>query len=197
VAEHFVGVIPLAQIKQILDRHVPGAPENPLQQTRALIEEGNTREAKVVLQKLLTSEPANIEARALLAELHLIEGDTEATRTAVEDLEGREPNHPAVKRLKALLAFSDVVATHSDPRLLEQKLRDNPQDLELRHAQAVHQLLHGDHATAVESWLDMMRTHRTFKDDIARKSLLMAFEILGEQDPLVPQTRREMSRLLY
>jgi putative thioredoxin len=201
VADHFVGVVPTTQIKQMLDRHVPhgpeNPPENPLQKTRVLIEQGDIGEAKSVLQQLLASEPANIEARALLAELHLIEGDTEFTRAAVADLEGREPNHLAVKRLKALLAFSDVVTAHPDQKLLEQKLRDNPQDLELVHAQAVHRLLHGDHAAALDTWLGIMRTNRAFKDDLARKSLLMAYEILGEQDPLVGKTRREMSRLLY
>lgn len=197
VADHFVGVVPEAQIRQMLDRHLQGAPENPLQKTRSLIEQGNTSDAKAVLQQLLLSEPANIEARALLAELHLIEGDMDAVRAAVDDLQGREPNHQAVRRLKALFAFSNVVAAHSDPRLLEQQLRERPQDPELLHAQAVHRLLHGDHQAALDTWLGMMRTHRAFGDDLARKSLLMAFEILGEQNALVPKTRREMARLLY
>jgi thioredoxin-like negative regulator of GroEL len=42
-----------------------------------------------------------------------------------------------------------------------------------------------------------MRQHRGFQDDLARKSLVAAFELLGEADPLVATTRREMAKLLF
>ena len=43
----------------------------------------------------------------------------------------------------------------------------------------------------------MLRTHRNFKDDLARRSLLQAFELIGDADPIVPRTRKEMARLLF
>ena len=56
-----------------------------------------------------------------------------------------------------------------------------------RHALAVHQLLGGDVEPALETWLDMMRDHRSYKDDLARRSLVLAFELIGEADPIVAQ----------
>ena len=66
-----------------------------------------------------------------------------------------------------------------------------------KHALAVHQLLGGDVEPALLSWMEMMRDHRSHKDDLARRSLVMAFELIGEADPIVSQTRRAMSRMLF
>ena len=38
-----------------------------------------------------------------------------------------------------------------------------------------------------------MRRDRKFGDDAGRRSLLQAFDVLGEQDPLVAQYRRRMA----
>jgi putative thioredoxin len=102
-----------------------------------------------------------------------------------------------VKRLAALLAFSDVVASHPDIRSLRARAAANPDNLELKHALAVHQLLGGDVEPALQTWLEIMREHRTYKDDLARRSLVLAFELIGEADPIVSQTRRAMARLLF
>lgn len=102
-----------------------------------------------------------------------------------------------MKRLAALLNFSDVVAANPDVMALRERAASNENDLDLRHALAVHQLLCGDVEPAITTWLDMMRHHRTYKDDLARRSLLQAFELIGEADPIVSRTRKEMARLLF
>jgi putative thioredoxin len=112
-------------------------------------------------------------------------------------LQGQEPNHPAVKRLAALLAFSNIIAAHPDVRALRERVATNSGDLDLRHALAVHQLLGGDVEPALQTWLDILRQNRSYRDDLARKSLLQAFELIGDADPIVARTRKEMARLLF
>ncbi len=102
-----------------------------------------------------------------------------------------------MKRLAALLTFSDVVAAQPDVRSLRERVAANCGDLDLRHALAVHQLLGGDVEPALQAWLDMMRQNRGYKDDLARRSLLQAFELIGDADPIVSRTRKEMARLLF
>ena len=102
-----------------------------------------------------------------------------------------------MKRLAALLSFSDIIAAYPDVRSLRERGATNASDLDLRHALAVHQLLGGDVEPALETWLEMMRNHRGYKDDLARRSLLQAFELIGDADPIVSRTRKEMARLLF
>jgi putative thioredoxin len=112
-------------------------------------------------------------------------------------IQAREPTAQPAKRLAALIEFSDVVRDNPDPNAIRQRLATDPTDLDARHALAVHRLLANDYDAALEDWLEIMRTHRKYKDDLARKSLVMAFELIGNTDPRVSQARRDMARMLF
>jgi putative thioredoxin len=195
--DHFVGLLPDAQIREMLDRHLDAVAESPLQRARALKSNGEFGAARELLTQALTIEPDNVEYQIEAAELRALEGDLDGAREDLRRLQNAEPNHSAVKRLAALLTFSDVVAAHPDVKALREKVASNQSDLDLRHALAVHQLLGGDLEPALATWLDIMRTNRTYKEDLARRSLVQAFELVGEADPIVGQTRRAMTRLLF
>jgi len=90
-----------------------------------------------------------------------------------------------------------VIAVHPDVRALKERVSKGDVDLELRHALAVHQLFGGDYEPALDTWLEMLRKHRSFKDDLARRSLVLAFELIGESNPIVARTRREMAKALF
>jgi putative thioredoxin len=195
--DHFVGVIPEAQIRKLLDKHLPTSSDAPLERAQALKTKGDFAGARTLIETALATDPQNITYLTELAELHALDGDLDGARTELERLQGVEPNHAAVKRLAALLNFSDVVAAQPDVRSLRERVAANPGDLDLRHALAVHQLLGGDVEPALQTWLEIMRQHRGYKDDLARRSLLQAFELIGDADPIVPRTRKEMARLLF
>lgn len=195
--DHFVGVLPEAQIRELLDKHLPTRSEGPLERAQAMKASGDFSGARKLVEGVLATDPQNITYLTELAELHALDGDLDAAHSELARLQGIEPNHPSVKRLAALLNFSDVVAAQPDVRSLRERVAANEGDLDLRHALAVHQLLGGDVEPALQTWLEMMREHRGYKDDLARRSLLQAFELIGDADPIVARTRKEMARLLF
>ncbi len=195
--DHFVGVVPESQIRQMLDKHLPRASDGPLTQMQTLKTAGDYAGAQTLLQQLLARDPENVALLTQQAELHALDGNPDLARQELKQLQASEPNHPAVKRLAALLAFSDVVAQYPNVRSLKEQVTRNTQDLDLRHALAVDQLLGGDVEPALQTWLTMMREHRGYRDDLARRSLVLAFELIGDADPIVAQTRRAMAKLLF
>jgi putative thioredoxin len=195
--DHFVGVLPEAQIRQMLDRHLPQLSDAPLTQVQKLKSAGDYAGAMTQLQQLLARDPENVNLRTEAAELRVLEGDIDGARQALQQLQRGEPTHPAVKRLAALITFSEVIARYPDVRSLRSQAAQNPQDLDLQHAVAVHQLLGGDVEPALQTWLQMLREHRQYGDDLARRSLVLAFEMIGDADPIVAQTRRTMARMLF
>jgi putative thioredoxin len=197
VVDHFMGVVPEAQIKAMLDKHVPATVDSPAQRAQMLKAAGDFAGARALIETELARDPASIDLQTGLAELQALDGDLDSARKELERLQGSNPTHAAVKRLGALLVFSDVIAAHPDVRALRERVAANPADLEIKHALAVHQLLGGDVEPALQAWLEMMREHRGYKDDLARRSLVLAFELIGEADPIVGQTRKAMSRLLF
>lgn len=195
--DHFVGVIPEAQIRQMLDKHLPASSDSAMTRVQSLKNAGDYAGARTMLEHLLARDPDNISLLTDSAELHALDGDLDTARHELQKLQLKEPGHPAVKRLAALIEFSDVIAQYPDVRSLREQAAANTQDLDLRHAFAVHQLLGGNVEPALQTWLGIMRDHRTWKNDLARRSLVLAFELIGDADPIVAQTRRTMTKLLF
>src|SRR5262245_34153843 len=164
--DHFIGVVPEAKIRELLDKHLPQQSDGPTDRAKALKAAGDYTSARELLETQLARDPANIALQADIAELRALEGDLDSARRVLDQLRAKEPNHASVKRLGALLEFSTTVAAYPDVRALRQRVADNPQDLELRHALAVHQLLGGDVEPALQTWLDFMRNHRGYQDDL-------------------------------
>jgi putative thioredoxin len=197
VVDHFIGVVPESQIKDMLDKHLPKTLDSPLQRAQQLQAAGDFAAARKILENELARDRENIDLQTALAELQALDGDLDGARRELERLQGSHPGHAAVKRLAALLTFSDVVAAYPDVRSLRERAAANPSDLDLKHALAVHQLLGGDVEPALLAWLEMLRDDRGYKDGLARRSLVQAFELIGEADPIVGQTRKAMSKMLF
>jgi len=168
VVDQFVGVQPEASIRAMLDRHLD-APEAP----------GGTPDPSAA------------------AEAQLQRRDAAAAAEAIGALEASQPEHPALRSLRARLAFLETAVGQPDVPSLRARLERDPADGAARHALAAHHALAGDYATALTEWLELMRRDRKFGDDLARRSLLAAFDVLGEADELVLATRRRMASLLH
>ena len=194
--DHFVGLVPEIQIRQLLDKHLPTATDAPAARAQALKASGDFSGARALVEEQLARDSGNVGLQAELAELFALEGDLDGAKRLLEHLRAREPYHAAVKRLGALLEFSDVIAANPDVRALKERVAKAP-DLDSRHALAVHRLLGGDVEPALQTWLEMVRDHRTYKDNLGRRSLVLAFELIGEADPIVGQARRAMARMLF
>ena len=195
--DHFMGVVPESQIRGMLDKHLPKVEDGPQTKIQSLKAAGDFAGAQAELQHALARDPDNVLLLTERAELRALEGDLDGARQELQQLQAKEPNHPAVRRLAALVAFSDVIAAHPDVRALKERVTSDTVDIDLRHALAVHQLLGGNVEPALATWLDIMRQQRSYKDDLARRSLVQAFELIGEADPIVAQTRRAMTKLLF
>lgn len=193
VVGHFVGVQPEAQIRALLDQHLPAANESAQPSLQDLHTRGDYAATRQALQDALAGDADNIELQASLAELDAMEDQLDKARAALTELQNREPQHQAVKRLAARIAFSELTAAHPDPRALEQRAA---QDAESRSLLAVHALLAGDHTGAFDTWLEQMRNERALKE-AARQRLIWAFDLIGEDEPAVGAARRAMARLLF
>ena len=168
VVEQFVGVQPETAIRAMLDKHLGGAAEPD--GTRALLEQAATE---------------------------LGRRDVAAATEAIRQVEAAEPDHPELRLLRAQLSFVEAANALPDVPALRARLERDPADHAARHALAAHHALAGDYATALAEWLELMRRDRRFGEEVARRSLLMAFDALGEGHELVPGTRRRMASLLH
>jgi putative thioredoxin len=172
VVEQFVGVQPEPAIRALIDKYVASA-------TETVADAGS---------------PGGLAAQA---EAELAARDAAAAATTLERLAASDPEHKALRSLRARVGFVEAANARPDVAGLRAALEANPADAAARHALAAHHALAGDYATALAEWLDLMRRDRRFGDDLARRSLLAVFDVLGEGHEFTQSYRRKMASLLH
>jgi putative thioredoxin len=192
IAQHFgirsIPTLMLVRDREVAEQLVGAQPENVV---RALLDKYLGSEAAAEQEAPDPSRPDRLAAQ-------LIESrDLPGATAAIEALAATEPEHALLKSLRARLAFLEAIVARPDLRALREALERDPADGDARHALAAHHALAGDYGTALAEWLDLMRRNRAFGDDLARRSLLMAFDVLGPGDDLVAAYRRRMAALLH
>ena len=123
--------------------------------------------------------------------------DVARATAAIAALEAEDPQRAALKALRARVAFLEAATAQPDVVALRSALAGDPSDGAARHALAAHHALAGDYATALSEWLELMRRNRRYGDDLARRSLLAVFDVLGEGHELTASYRRRMASLLH
>jgi putative thioredoxin len=104
---------------------------------------------------------------------------------------------PRLKAVEARLFLARAVAGQPGEAQLAERVAAAPGDLTAACALASRQFLAGRVEPALERWLDVLGRNRSFGDDLARRSLLHALELLEGQDELVHRYRRRMMALLH
>ena len=84
-----------------------------------------------------------------------------------------------------------------DEQALERQIAANPENLKARHQLSAHRVLAEDYEGALEQLLEIMRQDRRFEDELGRRGVLAAFELMGEENELVGTYRRRMASLLH
>jgi putative thioredoxin len=168
--EQFVGVQPEQAIRALLDRYL----------ARTAGDESG-----------VSNGPAGSIEEALAAR------DVAQATAALAALEAEDPQSPALKGFRARVSFLEAATARPDVVALRAALLSDPSDGAARHALAAHHALAGDYATALSEWLELMRRDRRYGDDLARRSLLAVFDVLGEGHELTAGYRRRMASLLH
>jgi putative thioredoxin len=190
VAAHFgirsIPTVMLFDQGEAVDQFVGVQPEQAI---RALIDRRLAQRAG--------DAPGGATGFAATVEEALAARDVALATAALAALEAEDPQRPALKGLRARIAFLEAAIARPDVAALRAALANNPSDGEARHALAAHHAVAGDYATALSEWLELMRRDRRYGDDLARRSLLAAFDVLGEGHELTAGYRRRMASLLH
>ncbi|MEF2148194.1 thioredoxin [Aquilutibacter rugosus] len=196
LADGFAGALPPAQVREFLAKHdiEPTVPADEPEPATDSEPAADPQEVLTAAREAVTAEPANDERKLDLAIALLMTGNAEEARPLLTHLPANLATDARAQRAQSHLVLLDSLpANRSVAELLNAAANGEPQDL---HAAAVAQLLHGEPETGLELLIDLLRTHRSYQDDLARRTLINAFRILPDTE-LVARYRRKMSSLLF
>ena len=95
------------------------------------------------------------------------------------------------------IKLADQLKDLGDPAELEQRIKDNPNDLDALLQMSTYLNAGGNHEAAIKILMQIMVKDKSFNDGAGQKGLIEIFDMLGGENPLVQTYRRKMFTLLH
>lgn len=148
------------------------------------------------LEALLGDAEVGTAARLALAERHLAAGRATEAAALLEAVPRRGAEGDRADTLLKAVAFARDAEAFGGEAKAREVLAATPGDLDARWALASALAAKGDVAGALEAFLEVVTVKRAYRDDGARKAMLVLFERLGPQHELTRDFRRRLQVVL-
>ncbi|MCO5761388.1 MAG: thioredoxin [Chromatiaceae bacterium] len=195
--DQFMGALPEAQVRAFLEPYLPRESDGLLEQIGDRLMVGDLAGAQAALDLARAKEPDNPRLFLVQVQIQAASGDTEGAEALLERVPLELAKDPEVLALRGQLRFANLAAGAPSVDELAARLAANPKDSEASFLLAARQAATGDFATALASLLALLKRDRAYGDDAARKTMLLIFDLLGGEDPLVTAYRGKMLSALY
>ena len=193
----FNSALPESEIRKILEKHIEAPAEDPYEKAHALWEGGDVDGALAIFTEMNQKDPENVDVLIDLAQLKAEKGDLETAEQVLNSLAPEDKLGHKAKQLAARVKFMKQSGELPPVADLEQKLEANPDDLEALHQLALHKILQEQNAEAMDLLIRLMRADSTYKEGVAKTTLVELFEKLGNSNPDVRTYRRKLYAMLY
>ena len=190
----FQGAQPESTIRALVERHVEAPEIAPIELAKRALARGDTDAAAGAFRTVLEGDSEDGEALLGMARLALGHGDEGAALGWLDKITEGNPMYSNAEKLRGVLNFSSdagdltalVSATNTDPKNVDAWYR-----LGATYAVA------GEMNAAFDSFLEVVKHDRSFRDDGGRKAMLSLFEAVGMDDPLVITHRKRLAAYLF
>lgn len=197
VAAEFVGAVPEPQIRAFLRQLVPSSADAQAKEGQRLEENGQLPQAEAAYRSALRDDPNQPLALLGLGRL-LVQQDAfdEAVATLQRVPFGR-PERSEAESWIAKASFRRQAALSGGEVEARRRLATHPDDLEARLALASALASKGSYREALEGNLEVVRRDRASYRDLARKSMLSIFAMLGDDNELTKEYRPQLAIVLF
>lgn len=192
----FAGAQPEAQVREMLEKYLPKPWDALLQQAQAFMEQEDFASALPLLRQAWDESGNSHDITlalvdALIECLRLDEAEKilDGVRMADQD--------EVYEQLRAQLEIKREAAKSPEIEALEQRLLDNPEDLDVRHQLGVQYTNGSQFKEGMEQFIYILQRELDHGDGATRRLLLDTIATMGKGDPLAVEYQRKLYSLLY
>jgi len=197
MVNEFMGALPEAEVRKFLDPYIKTESDHVLNEAIQAFNEGKQQQALEMLNTALANDPQNSKLKINIAKLVANQNDFESAIALINTLADDEKEQPEVKEILTRIKLANQLKDLGDPAELEQRIKDNPDDLDALLQMSTYLNAGGNHEAAIQILMQIMQKDRSFKDGAGQKGLIEIFDMLGGENPLVQTYRRKMFTLLH
>ena len=194
IAQSLEGPQDEAKLRALLDQVTSSPLDRIREQVDLLIEQGDREGAIAMLQQVIDDEPTNYGLHTELCDLLIMVRREDEARQILDALPA---DAEGIAKPRHRLEFLNLAEKLPPGDELNRELDEDPENLQLRFNLAITQVMEDEMETALVNLLAIMQKDRQFQDDIARKTMIKVFDLLGKGNPLATQYRRKMFNFMH
>ncbi|MBV1877829.1 MAG: tetratricopeptide repeat protein [Pseudomonadales bacterium] len=183
-----------AQLRSLLEQLTMSPIERIQGQIKELIAQNDRAGAIEMLQEVIAAEPDNHSLKVELADLLVMESRAEEARQILAIIPA---DTVGINKPKNRLDFIDKAEAMPGIDDLTSQLELKMDDLHIRYKLAIVLVADDKTESALEHLLQIMKQDKEFDDQIARKTMIQIFDLLGKGDSMATAYRRKMFALLH
>jgi putative thioredoxin len=186
VKGEFTGALPETMVEDWIKKNIPGKSDKLLEEAAMLVLSDKNTDALNLLKTLKEKEPENIKIDILLAQVYLFNNPEKS----YEMLKNIDPSPEDYETVNSIITISNLLIKNENNNLPDGEVKD-------KYVQAAAYLSEKNFDKALEEFIDVIRTDRSYDDDGARKACIAIFKYLGEDHPVTLKHRRNFGSALY
>ena len=187
VVAEFMGVIPEPKLREFIRALAPSEMDLALEKGQSMLKLEQWSSAEQIFRQILAKNPQHPAALLGLARCLLVQGqDGEALNILRSFPASREFN-----AAQAMLPLAEALHRQGNG----DEWSDDPLDAAFNRA--VRLVQRGNLPAALDGLLDLLRENKYYRDGAARKVVLGIFELMGEDNPLTAEYRKELASVLF
>lgn len=196
-ADQFVGALPEASIRKFLSPHCPKETDKLFTVAERMISDERYEMGEKLLQEVLALDPRHWATHLTLAKLMIRLQRPDEASHHLNQIPGSADEYETAAHLKEVLVFFEECHQAGGEATCRQKLAQNSSNLDARMGLASCLASQGLYRDGLEEFLKIVAKDKNYRDEVARKSMLAIFSLIGERSELSEEYRTKLARTLY
>jgi putative thioredoxin len=194
MAESLEGPQDEPKLRAILDQLTMSSMDRVREQLDIFLNEGDRGNAIAMLQQVIAEEPNNYELHTELCDLLIMEGRAEEAK---QILAGIPADSAGINKPQNRLEFFESAASLDPATDLMSQVEAQPDELQLRLDLATQLVADDKIESALDQLLEILKKDREWEEQLARKTMIKVFDLLGKGNELATAYRRKMFTYLH
>ena len=182
------------QLRDALDQITMSPMERVREQVDLLVLQGERQQAIKMLREVIAEEPNNFGLHVELCDLLILEGETNDARQILEAI---PQDTVGIEKPRSRLEFLDLAGDLGQLSELQARVSAEPENLRARFELAIRLVVEDRTEEGLDVLLDLMKADREWEDELARKTMIKIFNMLGKGNEIAVAYRRKMFSLLH
>ncbi|ADB16281.1 Thioredoxin domain protein [Pirellula staleyi DSM 6068] len=196
VVAQFKGLLPEERLREFFKSLLPTEAEEFLRKAQEL-EATDLAASEQAYREALMKSPNDLEALGSLARVLLAQNKLEDCKVLLAEAEKAGVVEGGLAKIAAQVRLASTAVPSDKLADLQSKLAADPKAHDIRLQWAEGLLAAGESRAALEAFLYVVENDRAKFRSQAREKMVDAFRVLGEENPLVAEFRRNLSLALY